>query len=99
MTVSGYDGIQWDPATRTGTRLQLRNVVNTDLYGYPRDVNESGTSVTYNINADTWSEIPCAIQAADWDVPAPAFGPWTAVDTSGVPDVQCTGDIPPACTD
>ena len=99
VTVSGYDGIQWDPATRTGTRLQLRNAVNTDLYGYPRDVNESGTSVTYNINADTWSEIPCAIQAADWDVPAPAFGPWTAVDTSGVPDVQCTGDIPPACTD
>ena len=97
VTVSGFDGIQWDPETRTGTRLQLRNAVTTDLYGFPRDVDESGTSVTYNINADTWTEIPCAIQVADWDVPTPAFGPWAVVDTSVLPDLQCTGPIPPAC--
>jgi hypothetical protein len=97
VTVSGFDGIEWDPETRTGTRLQLRNAVTTDLYGFPRDVDESGTSVTYNINADTWQEIPCAIQVADWDVPAAAFGPWTEVDTSVLPDLQCTGPIPPEC--
>jgi hypothetical protein len=97
VTVSGFDGIEWDPETRTGTRLQLRNAVTTDLYGFPRDVDESGTTVTYNINADTWTEIPCAIQVADWDVPTPAFGPWTVVDTSVLPDLQCTGPIPPAC--
>jgi hypothetical protein len=97
VTVSGYDGIPWDTTTRTGTRLQLRNAVTTALYGSPRIVDETGTSVTYNINADTWNAIPCAIQLADWDVPTPAFGPWTVVDTSAVPDLVCTGPIPPEC--
>ncbi|MEE4175656.1 MAG: hypothetical protein V2I57_15530, partial [Xanthomonadales bacterium] len=95
VTVSGFDGIPWVPGERTGTRLQLRNAMTTDLYGYPRDVDESGTTVTYNINADTWTEIPCAIQVADWDVDNPAFGPWVEVDTSAVPGLQCTGPIPP----
>ena len=93
VTVSGYDGL-------TNTRLQLRNAATTDLYGYPRSVDETGTSVTYNINADTWSEIPCAIQVADWDVADPAFGPWVAVDTSALPEGEsCVGEIPPACAD
>ncbi|WP_295878394.1 multicopper oxidase family protein [uncultured Thiohalocapsa sp.] len=95
VTVSGYDGIEWVQGERTGTRLQLRNAITTDLYGYPRGLDESGTSVTYNVNADTWPEVPCAIQAADWDVENPAFGPWVEVDTSGVPGFQCTGPIPP----
>jgi hypothetical protein len=98
VTVTGFDGLPWDPATRTGTRLQLRNAVTTDLYGYPRAVDETGTSVTYNINADTWNQIPCAIQVADWDVPTPAFGSWVAVDTTALPaGMSCVGEIPPAC--
>ena len=93
VTVTGFDG-------KAETRLQLRNAVTTDLYGYPRAVDETGDSVTYNINADRWSDIPCAIQVADWDVPDPEFGPWVTVDTTALPEgVSCVGPIPPACED
>ncbi len=91
VTVTDFDG---DP----NTRLQLRNAVTEDLYGSPRAVNETGDSVTYNINADTWNQIPCAIQVADWDVPSPTFGGWIGVDTTALPEGEsCVGEIPPEC--
>ena len=90
VTVSGYDTIPT-------TKIQLRNAVTTDEYGFPQTKDETGTSVTYNINADTWTAIPCAIQAADWDG-TPEYGPYVAVDTSALPTGEsCVGPIDPAC--
>ncbi len=88
VTVTGFDGL-------TTTRLRLRNAVSEDLYGYARSVNETGTSVTYavNVREDLWGPIPCAIQAADWDVPAPTFGGWVAVAAAP----SCEPEIPPEC--
>ncbi len=91
VTVTGYDG---DAATK----IRLRNAVNLDDYGYARSVDETGDFIAYAINADTWTEIPCAIQAADWDG-TPQYGPWIAISNPNAIPGGCVGAIPTACSD
>jgi len=93
VTVSGFDGY-------VATPIQLRNAVTEAQYGNPRSFLNEGqvSSLTYNISTALWPNVPCAIQAADWDG-SPAYGPWIQVDTSAVPSLECTGPIPPECTD
>jgi hypothetical protein len=90
LRVDGLDGL---PATPTA----FRNVVTTNIYDGIRFKDPERTvDEVFTFSIEQWG-VPCAIQVADFDTDV-AWGPWTAVDLTNLPEgMSCVGPIPAEC--